>query len=190
MEFLYPTGFLVIYVMAKKTTEKDDLLERLADELNKSNKEGGKVAFFLDEQEDPSTISDWVSTGSSMLDLAISNRPHGGLPVGRIVELTGLEGTGKSLVCAHIVADTQRKGGKALFIDTENSESREFWKSLGVDLSKSKLMYSQAETVEDIFDRIEKAITFIRKDHPDLLLTIIVDFYQPITSESKCYGIW
>ena len=185
MEFLYPTGFLVIYVMAKKTTEKDDLLERLADELNKSNKEGGKIAFFLDEQEDPSTISDWVSTGSSMLDLAISNRPHGGLPVGRIVELTGLEGTGKSLVCAHIVADTQKKGGKALFIDTENSESREFWKSLGVDLSKSKLMYSQAETVEDIFDRIEKAITFIRKDHPDLLLTIIVDSVAAASTKAE-----
>ena len=185
MEFLYPTGFLVIYVMAKKTTEKDDLLERLADELNKSNKEGGKVAFFLDEQEDPSTISDWVSTGSSMLDLAISNRPHGGLPVGRIVELTGLEGTGKSLVCAHIVADTQRKGGKALFIDTENSESREFWKSLGVDLAKSKLMYSQAETVEDIFDRIEKAITFIRKDYPDLLLTIIVDSVAAASTKAE-----
>jgi recombination protein RecA len=185
VEFLYPTGFLVIYVMAKKTTEKDDLLERLADELNKSNKEGGKVAFFLDEQEDPSTISDWVSTGSSMLDLAISNRPHGGLPVGRIVELTGLEGTGKSLVCAHIVADTQRKGGKALFIDTENSESREFWKSLGVDLAKSKLMYSQAETVEDIFDRIEKAITFIRKDYPDLLLTIIVDSVAAASTKAE-----
>ena len=171
--------------MAKKTTEKDDLLERLADELNKSYKEGGKVAFFLDEQEDPSTISDWVSTGSSMLDLAISNRPHGGLPVGRIVELTGLEGTGKSLVCAHIVADTQRKGGKALFIDTENSESREFWKSLGVDLAKSKLMYSQAETVEDIFDRIEKAITFIRKDYPDLLLTIIVDSVAAASTKAE-----
>jgi len=171
--------------MAKKTTEKDDLLERLADELNKSNKEGGKVAFFLDEQEDPSSISDWISTGSSMLDLAISNRPHGGLPVGRIVELTGLEGTGKSLVCAHIVAETQRKGGKALFIDTENSESREFWKSLGVDLAKNKLMYSQAETVEDIFSLMERAITFIRKDHPDLLLTIIVDSVAAASTKAE-----
>jgi len=185
VEFLYPTGFLVIYVMAKKTTEKDDLLERLADELNKSNKEGGKVAFFLDEQEDPSSISDWVSTGSSMLDLAISNRPHGGLPVGRIVELTGLEGTGKSLVSAHIVADTQRKGGKALYIDTENSAAPEFWKSLGVDLSRQKLMYSQAETVEDIFDRIEKAITFIRKDKPDLLLTVIVDSVAAASTKAE-----
>lgn len=162
----------------KKNTrpaKEDNLLERLADELNRSNKDGGKVAYFLDEKDDPSTISDWVGTGSSILDLAISNRPNGGLPVGRIVEFNGLEGTGKSLISAHIVANTQKKGGKAIFIDTENSAAPEFWESLGVDLSKDKLMYTQAETVEEIFERIEKAIAYIRKDDPDLLLTIIVD---------------
>ena len=71
---------------------KDDLLTDLAEVLNKSNKDGGKIAYFLDEQDDPSTITDWISTGNSLLDLAISNKPHGGLPVGRMVELNGLEG--------------------------------------------------------------------------------------------------
>ena len=71
---------------------KDDLLTDLAEVLNKSNKDGGKIAYFLDDQDDPSTITDWISTGNSLLDLAISNRPHGGLPVGRMVELNGLEG--------------------------------------------------------------------------------------------------
>lgn len=71
---------------------KDELLSDLADVLNKSNKDGGKMAYFLDEQDDPSTITDWVSTGNALLDLAISNKPHGGLPVGRMVELNGLEG--------------------------------------------------------------------------------------------------
>jgi len=47
------------------------------------------------------------------------------------------------------------------------------------------LMYSQAETVEDIFDRIEKAITFIRKDHPDLLLTIIVDSVAAASTKAE-----
>ena len=58
----------------------------------------GKVAFFLSEGDDPSLISDWIPTGSSLLDLAISNRPNGGIPVGRITELTGLEQSGKSLI--------------------------------------------------------------------------------------------
>ena len=111
MEFLYPTGFLVIYVMAKKSVikesgQRDELIELLANELNKANKDGGKIAYFLDEQENPAEISDWISTGSSILDLAISNRPHGGLPVGKMIEFNGLEGTGKSLVSAHVVADT------------------------------------------------------------------------------------
>ena len=179
MEFLYPTGFLVIYVMAKKsvtkdtTGQRDELIEMLANELNKANKDGGKIAHFLDEQDNPSEITDWISTGSSILDLAISNRPHGGLPVGKMVEFNGLEGTGKSLLSAHVVADTQKKGGVAVVIDTENAAAPEFWKSLGVDLSK--LLYVQCETVEDIFAQMEKMIAIVRKSNKDRILTIIVD---------------
>lgn len=162
-----------VHIETDSKIERDDLLSSLADELNKKNKEGGKVAFFLDENDDPSSISDWISTGSSMLDLAISNRPNGGLPVGRMVELNGLEGTGKSLISAHIVADTQRKGGRAIVIDTETSAAPEFWKSLGVNLKN--LLYIPAETVEDIFDKIEQSIAYVRKKELDTLLTIIVD---------------
>ena len=139
-----------VHVESETAPERDDLLTSLADELNKKDKDGGKSAFFLDDKEDPSTISDWITTGSSTLDLAICNRPHAGLPVGRMVELTGLEGTGKSMMAAHIIAATQKKGGKAIMIDTENSSAPEFWQSLGVDISK--LLYIQKETVEDIFD--------------------------------------
>jgi recombination protein RecA len=176
--FLYATGFILINDMAKKsvtkeTGQRDELIELLANELNKANKDGGKIAYFLDEQENPAEISDWISTGSSILDLAISNRPHGGLPVGKMVELNGLEGTGKSLVSAHVVADTQRKGGVAVVIDTENAAAPEFWKSLGVDLSK--LLYVQCETVEDIFAQMEKMIAIVRKSNKDRILTIIVD---------------
>jgi len=179
VEFLYPTGFLVIYVMAKKSVTKDtsgqrdELIEMLANELNKANKDGGKIAHFLDEQDNPAEITDWISTGSSILDLAISNRPHGGLPVGKMVEFNGLEGTGKSLLSAHVVADTQKKGGVAVVIDTENAAAPEFWKSLGVDLSK--LLYVQCETVEDIFAQMEKMIAIVRKSNKDRILTIIVD---------------
>jgi len=71
---------------------RDDLALVLQTELNKSRKDGAKVSYFLDEDDNPSEIKDWISTGSTMLDLAISNRPYGGLPVGRIVELSGIEG--------------------------------------------------------------------------------------------------
>jgi RecA/RadA recombinase len=70
---------------------RDELADTLAEALNKANKDNGKVAFFLNEAEDPSKITDWISTGEHQLDIAIANRPNGGLPVGRITELTGLE---------------------------------------------------------------------------------------------------
>ena len=159
--------------VTQDTPQRDELVELLANELNKANKDGGKIAYFLDEQENPAEISDWISTGSSILDLAISNRPHGGLPVGKMVEFNGLEGTGKSLVSAHVVADTQKKGGIAVVIDTENAAAPEFWKSLGVDLSK--LLYVQCETVEDIFEKMEQMIGIVRKSNKDRILTIIVD---------------
>ncbi len=159
--------------VTQDTPQRDELVELLANELNKANKDGGKIAYFLDEQENPAEISDWISTGSSILDLAISNRPHGGLPVGKMVEFNGLEGTGKSLVSAHVVADTQKKGGIAVVIDTENAAAPEFWKSLGVDLSK--LLYVQCETVEDIFEKMEHMIGIVRKSNKDRILTIIVD---------------
>jgi recombination protein RecA len=159
--------------VTKDTGQRDELIEMLANELNKANKEGGKIAHFLDEQDNPSEITDWISTGSSILDLAISNRPHGGLPVGKMVEFNGLEGTGKSLLSAHVVADTQKKGGIAVVIDTENSAAPEFWKSLGVDLSR--LLYVQCETVEDIFAQMERMIAIVRKSDKDRILTIIVD---------------
>jgi len=185
--FLYATGFLVIPVMAKKsnkeTNQRDELVELLANELNKANKDGGKIAYFLDEEENPAEVSDWIGTGSSLLDLAISNRPHGGLPVGKMVEFNGLEGTGKSLVSAHICAETQRKGGVAVVIDTENAAAPEFWKSLGVNLSK--LLYVQCETVEDIFEKMEQMIGIVRKSNKDRILTIIVDSVAAASTKAE-----
>lgn len=162
--------------------DRDELVSELADVLNKDSKEGKKV-YFLDDQEDPSTISDWISTGSSLLDLAISNRPNGGLPVGRMIEFNGLEGTGKSLISAHIVANTQKKGGIAVVIDTENAAAPEFWKSLGVDLKN--LPYSPCETVEDIFEQMEKLISIVRKSNKDRILTIIVDSVAAASTKTE-----
>ena len=121
--------------MAKKITKEDDLASLLAESLNKKAKDQ-KVAFFLDGGDSPTDVSDWVSSGASMLDVAISNRPYGGFPVGRIAEITGLEQSGKSLVSAHLLAETQKKGGVAVLIDTENAVSREFLEVIGVDVSK------------------------------------------------------
>ena len=88
---------------------RDDLANVLANTLNKQFKDM-KVAYFLDGSDTtPTDIKDFVSTGSTMLDLAISNKPNGGIAVGRITEINGLESSGKSLVGAHILAKHKEK---------------------------------------------------------------------------------
>jgi recombination protein RecA len=153
------------------TSGRDELAEALADSINKNS--DGKVAFFLDAEDDPSQIVDWVSTGNSLVDLAIANRANAGFPVGRITELTGLEASGKSLMGAHILAETQKKGGLAVFIDTETSVSPDFLTAIGVDVPK--MLYINVDTVEDVFDKIEEIIALVRKSSKNRLVTILVD---------------
>lgn len=163
--------------MAKKKTnngidDRDELLATICSELNKASKTG-KVAYLMDDLDNPAHVNEWVGTGSTLLDLAISNRPNAGLPVGKILEINGLEGTGKSLLAASAVAETQKLGGTAVYIDTENAISSEFWSSFGVDITK--MMHIPAETIEDVFDHIEKIVTIVRKSSEDKLLTIVID---------------
>jgi recombination protein RecA len=162
--------------MAKtKQEQTDELAGELADALNKKFKNTNhKTAFFLDGDTDtPADVSGWISTGSSMLDLAISNRPNGGFPIGRIAEITGLEASGKSLLAAHALANTQKQGGMAVYIDTENAISREFLEAIGLDLEK--MLYVPLETIEDIFEAIEGIIESVRKSNKNKLVTIVVD---------------
>jgi recombination protein RecA len=154
---------------------QDNLAGVLAENLNKKFKASNhKVAYFLDGDTDsPSDVNEWISTGSTMLDLAIANRPNGGFPVGRITEITGLEASGKSLIAAHALANTQKKNGLAIYIDTENAISREFLEAIGVNLKE--MLYVPLETVEDIFEAIETLAESVRKSSKDRLVTIVVD---------------
>ena len=153
----------------------DTLANTLAESINKQFKgQNLKTAFFLDGDEDsPSNVSEWISSGCSMLDLAISNRPYGGFPVGRITEITGLEASGKSLLAAHTLAETQKKGGLAVYIDTESATSSEFLTAIGVDLKT--MLYVPLETIEEIFETIETIVEGVRKSDKDRLVTIVVD---------------
>ena len=152
---------------------RDVLASELADSLNSKIK-GQKVAFFLDGTDDtPTDINDFISTGSSLLDVAISNRPHGGIAVGRITEINGLQASGKSLLGAHILAETQKKGGIGVYIDTETSVSKEFLDAIGADTKN--ILYLHMETVEDIFQGIEDIVTKVRETNKDKHVTILVD---------------
>ena len=178
--------------MAKETKSKksvpsadrDELAQAISDSLNKLYKDG-QVAYFLDGQETtPTDLTDFISTGNTMLDIAISNRPNGGIAVGRITELTGLEASGKSLVGASLIATTQKRGGIAVLIDTENAVNDEFFSAVGVDMKK--LVYVQHDTVEDIFDSIVNIIEKVRASaKKDKLVTIVVDSVAAASTKTE-----
>ena len=152
---------------------RDELAGQLAASLNKTFKDT-KVAYFLDGSDTtPTDIKDFISTGSTLLDLAIANKPNGGIAVGRITEINGLESSGKSLVGAHLLAETQKKGGVAVYIDTETAVSQDFLKVIGVDINS--MLYLHLETVEDIFQAIEEIVAKVRESDKDRLVTILVD---------------
>ena len=84
-----------------------------------------------------------ISTGSLSLDLALG---IGGLPRGRITEIYGPESSGKTTIALHAVAEMQKKGGKAAFIDVEHALDPVYAESLGVDIDQ--LLVSQPDTGE------------------------------------------
>ena len=107
--------------------------------------------------------------------------PHGGIPYGRITELQGLEGSGKSLIGAHLLASCQRQGGIAVYIDTETAVSRDFLEVIGVDLRK--LLYIRLNLVESIFETIENMIVKVREKDKDIKLCILVDSLAGATTK-------
>ena len=165
--------------MAKKMSEIETpkaldpkaMAKTLRNTLNKDDNE--KVSWDLTKDDSPTHVTDYISTGSTILDYIISNRRDGGVPCGKITELQGEESSGKSLVCAHIIANTQKKGGIAVYLDTENASNPDFMRRIGVDLEK--LVYVQPGTIEKAFEIIESIIMTLRAKAPDQPITILWD---------------
>lgn len=174
---------------AKTVTEvADDLGLVLANAVNKKFKQQTyKSAYFLEGDPDaPVHVNEFVSSGSSILDLAISNRKDGGFPVGRITEITGLEQSGKSLLAAHALANTQKKGGMAICIDTENAFPPDFFTAVGIDLKK--MLYISVETIEEVFEAIETVIEQVRSSDKKRLVTIVVDSVAGVSHKQELEG--
>ena len=162
--------------MAKSKSDlSDELGGVIAETINKQFKaQNIKTAYFLEGDSDaPTIVKEWVGTGSTMLDLAISNRKYGGFPVGRVSEITGLEQSGKSLLAAHALLNTQKKGGLAVYIDTENAIATEYLTAIGLNLKD--MLYIPLETVEDIFETVDVIIEKVRSSDKNRLVTIVVD---------------
>lgn len=162
--------------------KRDKLADSIAKEVNAGFKDFKAVHFLAGPDAGGSAIDvkEWISTGDDILDIRISNRPHGGVPVGKIIEVNGLPSSGKSLVVAHLIAETQKKGGIGILFDTEFAASQQFLEAIGVDTTN--MLHVQMEILEDIFENMEKMIMQIREKYPDKLVTICVDSVMGATT--------
>ena len=118
-----------------------------------------------------------ISTGSLMLDLALG---IGGLPRGRIIEVFGAESSGKTTLCLHAVAEAQKSGGTAAFIDVEHALDPVYAKKLGVDVDN--LLVSQPDTGEQALEIIE---TLIRSGALDI---IVLDSVAAMATRAEIDG--
>ncbi len=121
---------------------KDERQKALDMALKKIEKDFGKGAIMR-MGDDVNTQISTVSTGSLALDNALG---VGGFPRGRIVEIYGPESSGKTTVALHAVAEVQKQGGTAAYIDAENAMDPEYAKALGVNIDD--LLLSQPDTGE------------------------------------------
>ena len=118
-----------------------------------------------------------IPTGSLALDLALGVN---GIPKGRIVEIYGAESSGKTTLALHIIAQAQRRGGKAAFIDSEHALDPEYAKKIGVDLEN--LLISQPDSGEQALDIVE---ALVRSGQLDV---IVVDSVAALTPQSEIEG--
>jgi len=118
-----------------------------------------------------------LSTGSLAVDLALG---AGGLPRGRIVEIYGPESSGKTTFCLSVIAEAQRNGGNAVFVDVEHALDPRYAKIVGVDLDN--LMVSQPESGEDALNITE---TLIRSGAIDV---IVLDSVAALVSRQELDG--
>lgn len=146
----------------------DDLIAALNEEHQT------RIAWNLSTDLSPTHVKRWISTGCRLLDYCVANRPNGGLPEGRIVEIFGPPSIGKSHLATQIAISTQKVGGVVVYCDTENAVNPEGLQQLGIDVTKN-FVYCEPACIEDLFKVVESTIGKVRELKKDVPVTIIWD---------------
>ncbi len=181
--------------MAKKNSNEEEE-EKLVNEGGETiaKKEGAPVAQNIDKlleslqdkfgEGSVMKLGDWkkvrvdaVSTGSFSLDLALG---VGGLPRGRIVEIYGPESSGKTTLALNVVAQAQKKGGKAAFIDAEHALDPEYAEKLGVKVKE--LIISQPDNGEEALNILESLV------RSEMIAVAVVDSVAALTPKAEIEG--
>lgn len=165
--------------------EVDDFAAELIKQLNKEHSDN--IAFNLGTDEAPTTIKRWVSTGSRQLDSIIANKVYGGLPEGRIIEVSGPSSSGKTHIAYEAIKSTQRQGGIAVYIDTENATSLENLQTVGIDVAK-RFVFVQTGCTEEVFSIAESTIMKARAMTKDVPVLIVWDSVAGSSPKAELEG--
>ena len=155
------------------TKEKDKALEQVLADIEK---QFGKGAIMKLGEKGVNNI-DVVSSGSLMLDIALG---AGGYPKGRIIEIYGPESSGKTTFALHAIAEAQRKGGRAAFIDAEHALDPVYAKKLGVDTDN--LLLSQPDTGEQALEIVEALV------RSGAMSIIVIDSVAALVPQAEIEG--
>jgi recombination protein RecA len=156
--------------------DKDQRFQALKNALDQIEKQHGKGAV-MKLGEGPIAPIPVIPTGALSLDAALG---VGGIPRGRVTEVYGPEASGKTTLCLHVIAEAQKRGGMAAFIDTEHALDVTYAKKLGVDTNN--LLLSQPEFGEQALEIVE---TLVRSGALDV---IVIDSVAALTPRAEIEG--
>jgi len=145
--------------------------------INQIDKKFGKGSIMRLGEQNPLDDSNSISTGALSLDIALG---VGGVPKGRIIEIYGPESSGKTTLALHIVAEAQKKGGNAAYIDAEHALDPEYSKRIGVNIKE--LLISQPDTGEQSLEITE---TLVRSGAIDV---IVIDSVAALVPKAELDG--
>lgn len=164
--------------MAKEevVSVSDERQKALKLAIDKIEKDFGKGAI-MKLGDKPAVSVETIPTGALALDVALG---VGGIPRGRIIEVYGPESSGKTTLAQHIVAECQKKGGIAAFVDAEHALDPEYARNLGVNIDE--LLISQPDTGEQALDITEE---LVRSGAVDI---IVVDSVAALVPKAEIEG--
>jgi recombination protein RecA len=157
--------------------QNNDRKRALEAALSQIDRAFGKGSVMKLGSRDLGLATDAVSTGSLGLDIALG---IGGLPRGRVVEIYGPESSGKTTLALHVVAEIQKKGGTAAYVDAEHAMDPVYAKKLGVDIDE--LLISQPDTGEQA---LEITDTLVRSGGVDI---VVIDSVAALTPKAELEG--
>ncbi len=163
--------------MAKKVVDEQDARKIAAQEAIDQIKERFGEGSIMRLGEAKKMVVEAVPTGCLSLDLSLGVM---GVPRGRIVEIYGPEASGKTTLAQHIIAEVQKMGGLAAFVDAEHALDPDYAKKIGVNIND--MLISQPDTGEQALDIVE---TLVRSNAVDV---IVVDSVAALTPKAEIEG--